>query len=271
MVSVFLYEDLRSFLNGELQARIAKNPKYSIRAFARDLGVSFSRLSEIISKSQGIALSTANKITSALKMSDMEKEYFEQLIISKHGRSSEMRSAALKKSELIKKSRRVISLRENYSDLLSRWYYLPLIELLTIKNGSNLSLILQTLGISLQEVTAAIDILVRLGHIRKTEDGSWKKSKPFLKIESVTLSKCIRDFHAKFLEKAGTALRSQPIEKRKYLSTVLGIKKENIESARKELESFNQKFLEKFVSEDAAEVVYCFSMQLYQLEKAPND
>jgi len=271
MVSVFLYEDFRTFLNDEFRARTARNPKYSIRAFARDLNVSFSRLSEVISKSQGISLSTSHKMASALKMSDTEKEYFQHLIISKYHRSGEMRNVAQEKINHIKKSRLVVSLREKYSDLISKWYYLPLIELLTIKDTPDLVSIAKTLEITPSELTAATNFLLNLGHIAKASDGSWKKTKPFLKIESSTPSKSIRNFHAKFLQTAENALHHQPIEKRKYLSTVFAIKKENVESARKELEAFNQKFLEKFISEEGADTVYCFSMQLFNLEKASHE
>lgn len=265
MTNVFLYDDFKLFLKDELERRVFRNPKYSLRAFARDIGLSISRLSEIISNQEGIRLSTAAKIASTLKMSHSEKEYFQYLIISKHGRSGELRDKAFKKVQTFKSKRHFRRLPERYKDLLSTWYCLPLIELLTSKEPSSLFQISEILEASEREITATIAHLEELGHIKKIKVGRWKKSIPFIKIDSLTPSNSIQGYHKKLLQKAEGALK-QPIQKRKYLSAVFGIKKESLEEARNELEAFSQNFLEKFTSEDAADMVYCFGVQLYQLE-----
>lgn len=266
MTSIFLYEDFKLFLADELDRRATRNPKYSLRAFARDLGISFSRLSEVISKNEGINRSTAVKIADRLKMSELEKEYFEQLVLARHGRTVDLRTRAENKIKTFKAKRHFTLLRENFNGLLTKWYYVPLMEFLTLKETADFTEVGKALDISKDEVAAAVSHLTDLGYIESKGNGRWKKSSPFLKIESATPARSIRDYHASLLDKAHLALQTQPIAKRKYLSTVFGVRKEFVEEARKELENFNRNFIDRFAAEDEADSVYCFAVQLYPIE-----
>lgn len=266
MLKLFSYSNVNRFLKAEFEQRTIHNARYSLRAFSRDTGVSASRLSEIISKNGVIKLTTADKIANCLKMSSTEKEYFKLLVVSQHGRNVETRKHARGVLNLIRGKQKYFSVKGGYAGLLSKWYYLPLIEFLTLKDSPSLLVLAKTLDISTDEVVKSVSYLTKMGHISKCSKNQWKKSIPFLKIESPAPSGAIKDFHQEFLKKAGNALMHQSIEKRKYLTTVFGIKKEKIEEARKKLEIFNQNFIENYAATEAAEGVYCFSLQLYQLE-----
>ena len=59
---------ISEFLGAEFSKRKLRNETYSLRAFARDLGVSASRLSEILSGKLGISEKTAETIASKLRL-----------------------------------------------------------------------------------------------------------------------------------------------------------------------------------------------------------
>lgn len=267
MTNIFLYDDFRTFLNDEFQRRLVRNPKYSLRAYARDIGVSFSRLSETLSSHVGISVESGQKISARLKMSDLEKEYFLNLILAKHGRTLDTRKKAALIVKNYKAKRIFCLLRENHSNLLSKWYYPALIELITMHKKPNISDIASALKITEHETVAAALYLAEQGFVVRSESGSWKKSTPFLKVESPTPSATIREFHRTFLRCASDAIETQPIEQRKYLSTFFQMRKDSIVEARKELEEFNEAFLKKYTAEQQAEVVYGFSLQMFKVEK----
>lgn len=52
-------EDYRRMLGTELERRQSRNPRYSLRAFARDIGLHASDLSKILRGKKPIPLSTA--------------------------------------------------------------------------------------------------------------------------------------------------------------------------------------------------------------------
>lgn len=263
MINVFLYEDFREFLRDELKRRAERNARYSLRAFARDIGLSFSRLSETLSSTAGISLTSGQIIAQKLKMTYVEKEYFLNLIAARHGRTPELRRQARRRVSQYKAKKIFIRLRENQKEMLLKWYYVPLVELLAIKKTGEISRIL---GISEEEVVASALFLEEIGQITRNDRGTWRKINTFQKIESPTPATAIRQFHRDVLKRGAAAMEAQPIEKRKYLSSYFCVQKENIAEARLDLERLNQEFLKKYTAQKDADAVYVFSVQLFGLE-----
>lgn len=267
MTNIFLYEDFRVFLNDEFQRRLMRNSKYSLRAYARDIDISFSRLSETLSSQVGMSVDSAHKIATRLKMSDLEREYFLNLILSKHARTAGARKKAAQVVAQYKTKRIFSLLRENHVGILSKWYYPALIELLTIEKVPVVPDIAGALKIPPEEVLAAALHLSEQGFIERGENGIWTKTTAFLKIESPTPSALIRDYHKTVLRQASEAIEEQPIDQRKYLTTFFQMRKGSIAEARKELEEFNEAFIKKYTAEQNAEVVYGFSLQMFKVEQ----
>lgn len=239
-----------------------RNPKYSLRAFARDIGISFSRLSEILSSDTGISVGKGQVIAKNLQMTFVEREYFLNLIIAECGRSRKERDQAALFIKHYKAKKNFIYLNENIQKLFSKWYYVPLVELLQIKTEAEIA---DILDISREEVLVSILVLEELGLVSRAENGRWRKLNSFQKIESKSPSTAIRQAHREVLTRASKAIENQAIDKRKYLSSYFAFKKENILEARQELEKFNEDFLKKYAAEDGSDAVYVFSMQLFEL------
>ena len=68
-------EDFRAFLKDELERRASKNPSYSLRAFARDLGLTNSHLSMTLSGRKRISVDTAEQIAGRLNLETDAAEY----------------------------------------------------------------------------------------------------------------------------------------------------------------------------------------------------
>jgi plasmid maintenance system antidote protein VapI len=66
----------KEFLRIELEKRIAKNPRYSMRAFSKALGIDPGAMSRLLSNKQGITLQTAAKICRNLNLDNGIKESF---------------------------------------------------------------------------------------------------------------------------------------------------------------------------------------------------
>ena len=91
--------DYRSFLKHALEARTGRNPRYSMRAFARDLGFSAPRLCNIFAGKYGLSLSAAREIGSKLGLSESELQDFYDLVEASHARSRVHRSIAQQRLE----------------------------------------------------------------------------------------------------------------------------------------------------------------------------
>ncbi len=67
--------DFRVFLKDELQRRASKNPAYSLRAFARDIGLTNSHLSMTLSGRKRISPETAENVAFRMNLNTNEAEY----------------------------------------------------------------------------------------------------------------------------------------------------------------------------------------------------
>src|SRR4051812_27150350 len=75
--------DFRSFLQNELLNRVRRNPRYSLRAFARMLQVESSALSKILRGKRGISTSMLVKLSKNLGLGPAEIEKFQSSTVSR--------------------------------------------------------------------------------------------------------------------------------------------------------------------------------------------
>ncbi|MGH1469518.1 MAG: helix-turn-helix domain-containing protein, partial [Bdellovibrionales bacterium] len=66
---------LPELLKKEYAGKKGRNPAYSLRAFAKHLGLSPGTLSELISEKRPVTLKTAQKVLGRLDISNDEKSY----------------------------------------------------------------------------------------------------------------------------------------------------------------------------------------------------
>ena len=91
------YENYRHYIQGEFENRRLRNPSYSLRAFARDLAVSPSRLSEAINGKRGISNELAQKIITALNLEGIDEDIFLLSVEAEHSRSKKIKLFAQSK------------------------------------------------------------------------------------------------------------------------------------------------------------------------------
>jgi uncharacterized protein (TIGR02147 family) len=95
--SVLTFSDFRSFLKEELELRKARNPRYSLRSFARDLNLSAPRLSDVLKVRYGLSRPAAHAVAERLRFNRAEADYFCDLVEAEHGRSRCSRQGARKR------------------------------------------------------------------------------------------------------------------------------------------------------------------------------
>lgn len=90
-------ENYRHYIQSEFENRRIRNPNYSLRAFARDLKTSPSRLSEAINGKRGISAKLAQGIARALALEGIDEEIFLLSVEAEHSRSEKQRRIAQEK------------------------------------------------------------------------------------------------------------------------------------------------------------------------------
>ena len=259
-------EDYRHILKEQLAIRQELNPNYSLRSFARDLGVPSSNLSEVLNNQRGFSKVTAYKVTAALKFSKSETERFIDLVMASDARSKREKQSAIERLRRGLTPKKEI--QELYFRAISDWYYLALLELVHIKDfQSNHHWIAQKLGITLSQADLALNRMVKLGTLKKVKEKYFSTQTEFV-AESPIPSMSIKKFHHQMLNKALKALREQSIHKRSFSSLTIAINEDDIPFVKEEMTKFRRELNQKLTErnkEKKPTTVYALTTQFFEL------
>lgn len=259
--------DYRNLLRDKLAKRIAANPRYSLRAFARDLEIAPSRLSEILSGKQGLSLTKATLIADRLKLDDADRTLLQDSVEWLHSKSTAKRKAA----ELRLRSRTPNPDYEVMSNdsfrAIADWYHLAIIQLIEIENFKpTVAAIAKALAISKNEATDAVARLKRLGLLSE-EKGKLVATSGFIAVSDGTSSESIRKFHRQILKKASAALECQTVADRDHSAVMITIARNDLDMAREMIRTFRRSLTDALSAADRKDSLYCLAIQFFDLTK----
>ena len=137
-------------LKNEFEKRRKRNNQFSIRAYARWLGLSPAQVSQMINGKRNITIKCFQKISEKLNLTPFEQKKYLQEYNTYYKNPNTQINRNL--------------LNEDQFKLISDWYHLSILSLTKIKNIKNDSRwIAQQLGITSLQVNEAISRLKRLG------------------------------------------------------------------------------------------------------------
>ncbi len=258
-------QNYRAILREELQVRCEKNPRYSLRAFARDLMVSSSRLSEVLSGRYGLSREAAKKIAAKIGWNESECALFCDLVDSEHGRAKKTKAAA--KSRLASNAPQYQQLTLDSFRVISDWYHYAVLELTLVHDfESDPKWIARRLGISEHIVAMAIDRLKRLDLLIE-EKGVLRATDGFTASPSGVPSDALKKFHKQLLEKALASIYLQNVEERDLSHMILAVDKKQIVEAKEEIKKFRRSFDARFAKAPKKDEVYCLGVTFFRLQE----
>lgn len=254
------------FLKQEFESRRTNRPRYSMRAFARDLEMSPSFLSRVLAGKKTLAEARALAIANALKWSTPQTDYFLAHVRIAQAKSDAERIAAEKQlAKVSDENPEYQSLGIDIFRAISRWYHGAILELLSCEDFvASRRAFSRRLRISEIEVELAIDRLKRLGLIQII-DGKMVSGAPRFSNDDIP-NGAYQAYHREMLLVAGTALSEQPPEVRDFSNVTFAFNSERIEEAREMIMDFRRRFVEVF-GKTRLNSVYQLSVQFFRLDR----
>lgn len=255
----------REVIRDAFHERCSTNPRYSLRAYARDLKMTSARLSEILSGKKGLSRAAANAIAARLRLNERETETFCDLVDSQHARSKTSREAANARLSTLRADHAGRNLEIDAFRAISDWYHFAIVSLVRLKDfKSDTDWIARRLGITVSEAQAALERLERLELIGR-ENGKYFAAHDYVSSPDGVSSDAIRKFHRQMLEKAQIALALQPVEERDFTALQIPIPSSKLDEARKMIRAFREKFRDTMIVPGECDKVYNLSIQFFNL------
>lgn len=239
-----------------------RNDSYSLRAFARDLELSPSRLSEVLSGTQGLSEKSADKIATSLKLKPVERRFWKDLILVQSSRNAKVRELARSRVEELRKTESLRKLKEDQFRVISDWYHGAILELTQVRGfRSDVKWIAEKLGIASSHVEGALNRLKQLGLLHENADGKWTANLEGYTAFSDVPSAAIRKFHRQILTMNLESLLEDPMPDRDAVSMIVAIPKSLLPEFRQAMKAFATEFWRKTEGLEKDEL-YSFSVQL---------
>lgn len=252
-------QDVRLLLQGELVRRCQANPKYSMRAFAKMLGVESSALSKILHGKRAVSSPMLKKIAQRLALSPVTLRELEAQLVERRGRKAEAPIPAPDYRQLTL----------DHFQIISDWYHYAILELVAVEGFQpKAAWIARALGVSISEAQAAVDRLLRLEYLEISPDGRWiDRAGDVTNIKSEFTTIAQRKLQEQILAKAIVALEEVPIELRDNTGMTMAIDPALLPEAKKRITAFRRElcaFLQKGKKKNA---VYHLGVALYPVTK----
>jgi len=257
-------KSVAEFLLLTFDQRYAKNPSYSYRAFARDIGVSRSQLSEILKGRCGLSFTSSKKVAEKLKMTDEELAYFFALSERQFARNNSKKGRAENHIATAVHRSNTVTIDLDSFRVISDWHHFAILELSLLDSFKfDIEWMAQKLGCEVAKIEEAVERLVRMG-MAKIEDGRFQTSDA-MHVGDQRSSIAIQQFHRQVLDKAVVAIEDQTFDQRYLSSFFIALQEEEVPKAKKMITDFLDKFASTFDGTAGKTQLYSLGLQFFDL------
>jgi uncharacterized protein (TIGR02147 family) len=243
-----------------------KNSQFSLRAFARNLDISPSSLSEIINKKRILSLKMIEKISQHLKLNESERhELMVRLIKEKHLSKNSSQS-----SKILNNKRDVI--KEDHGFLIENHLYYSFLSLMQLKSFQfDKKWIAEKLKCSKEEISEVINSLLALKMIDIDPRGNLVMLTNGLESTKDIPNLSVRNRHKLNLLDAQKSLEDDHIHLRDFSFMTIPANPRKIPLVKKLISDFQDQ-IELLLSDDKSTHVYELAIQLFPRTKIkPNE
>lgn len=259
--------DARLLLQQELSRRCEKNPRYSLRSFAKSLGMSHTVLSLVLSGKRPLSKKAIRLVADHLCLNPAQTEQ----LLARRGAQPQRGSTSGREMRSPGASSASADYQQITLDtfaLISDWIHYAILSLLEI-DGSRFDArwIAKHLGIT--EITAklAMERLVRLDLVAKNKFGRWRQTGKPLKVENTVSTASTRKFHQQLMYKAIESLENDPMEVRDFSAITLAMDSQSIPYAKERIRQFRRELSLELERMGVPKRVYNLTVQIYPVSK----
>jgi uncharacterized protein (TIGR02147 family) len=233
---------LRQFLKDDFHEIKSRRKSYSLRAYARDLGMNSTSLSLFLNQRRGLSPIVIKKLATSLGL------------------------------ELVVKEQSTGQTESSFSDIdldkvrvVSDWYYFAILSLAeTTTFQSDIQWIADRLNIRITVAKKATDRLVRLGMLHRDGQGVLAATGTQFRTPDRISSRYLRRSHLQCLDLARNSIEKDATHLRNASAMTMAIDPENLPKAYDEIAKFRRR-LSKLAESGNKSEVYRLAIQLFPL------
>jgi len=271
MERIFDYIDYRSFLRDFYSVNKSEKKYFSYRYFSGRAGIKspvFLKL--VMDGKRNLTRNMVEKFATALKFNEKERVYFRNLVLFNQAQNSQEKQEhylVLKSMAGMVKEHVIGSDLYDYYD---KWYISVIRELICLRNfKDDFRKIASAVFPKIRPMQAkkALELLLRLGLVRKIGDGSYEQTQKAITTGSEVNSLAIRNFNRNMLLLAENSLDKVSRSNRHISGITVGISGQCYHVLTAEIEAFKERVVKIVNADEKSENVYQLNLQLFPLNR----
>lgn len=239
-------ESMYQVILNDFEIRCKRNPRYSMRSYARFLKVNPTTLCLYFNKKRQLSNASLLKIANKIGIPEEEAQ-------------------KLYSADKIENSIDFVDLKN--IEAVSKWYCFAILSIMELDTFvSDYSWIADRLGISASQVEEAIENMKRLNMVLEKTDGQLQATGKTYSIPDEYCSFVNRQIHLQELTLIEKSLETDPIDTRSASSITVATDMEKINEANKRIKKFRRKMM-KFLESGKKKVVYKMCIQIFPVTR----
>jgi uncharacterized protein (TIGR02147 family) len=267
--SIYQYLDYRNFLTDWFKEKKKKNPRYSIRAFARSLKLNAGTVTRILQGKRNISKKVITRIIEHFKLRQKEAEYFELLVIFNQSKKAEEKRIYYERiMNFLKVNHKKIEAGQY--EYFNQWYNIAVREILNFYpfdgDFSTLAKFLEP-RIKPGQAKNAVKLLEKLRLIKKNKKGTYRLSDSFITTGEKWKGTAIHAFQMAMAELGKKSLDRFPKGERDISTLSLGLSPQGLARIREVLKETRKQIMAISKSEKKVNRAYQLNFHLFPLSK----
>lgn len=270
MAKVFEYIDYRKLLKDLYEENKKKHPYFSLRYIAQKVGFkSAGFFTNIIQGKRNISAEYIFKFAELFKFKKKETEYFELLVNFAQAKHHSQKRYYFERILSYKNSKVAITDAQHY-EFYSKWYYTAvreLIDLCPVTDDYEKLASMVSPSIKPSEAKNAIELLVRMGFIKKDKSGVYQQTERFISTGYDAQSVALTNFVLDTADLAKMAVDRFPRNRRSLSTLTVGVSPECYHTIEERLKDFRREILEIVRADTNPKTVYHVNFHIFPMSK----
>jgi uncharacterized protein (TIGR02147 family) len=270
MIDIYEYIDYRKLLKDLYEDRKKQFPFFSYRYIAQKVGYSSAGFFvNVIQRKRNISSEFIFEFAQVFKLKRAETEYFEFLVLFDQAKNHDQKRYYFEKILSSKKSKIAVTDAQHY-EFYSRWYYTAVRELLDIYkfDGNYIELAKRVSPpITPAEARRAVELLEKMGFIRKSERGHYQQTEEFITTGYEAKSVAITNFLVSTLDLARQAIDRYPREQRSISTLTFSCSADGYRQIDERLKTFRREILEIVRADKNRDRIYHVNFQVFPMSQ----
>lgn len=248
---------LQKLLQTRLHEQQRKNPRFSIRAYSKKVGIHFAALSAILNGKRNVSRKLATRVADRLYLDPQERS---ELL----GHFPEARKQ-INRNNLSPQEPKYLELSAQQFKIAAEWEHFAVMNLLQCSHyKSSLSWIARRLNLTESRTSQVVQRLIDLKLVTLDSKGHLTRSKANYRTPDDYADISLKKMHEQTLDLARESLYRDPIEHRDFTTVTAAINPKNIRTAKERIRKFEDDLCDLLEEGERTEV-YRLSVQLFPL------